>query len=51
MGGMLTCAFSLFGVIDIFNAALEPLEYMMNFYQLFFGLLLARRGLGGCAAW
>mmetsp|Transcript_10710 Transcript_10710/g.28472 ORF Transcript_10710/g.28472 Transcript_10710/m.28472 type:complete len:194 (+) Transcript_10710:94-675(+) len=38
VGGMTTFAFGLLGFIDIFEAVFEPLYYLVNFYQMLFGL-------------
>lgn len=39
IGGFLTFALGLFGLVDIFGAVLAPLEYLVNAYQMVFGLV------------
>jgi len=38
MGGLVTFAFGVLGFIDIFDAVLDPLYYLVNAYQMIFGL-------------
>merc|ERR1719277_2009459 len=38
MGGLVTFAFGVLGFIDIFDAVLDPLYYLVNAYQMLFGL-------------
>ncbi|CAE8635112.1 unnamed protein product [Polarella glacialis] len=38
IGGLTTFAFGLLGFINIFDAVLEPLQYLVNIYQMAFGL-------------
>jgi len=38
VGGLVTCAFGLMGLLNIFDVVFEPLYYVVNLYQLFFGL-------------
>mmetsp|Transcript_49495 Transcript_49495/g.146192 ORF Transcript_49495/g.146192 Transcript_49495/m.146192 type:complete len:199 (-) Transcript_49495:79-675(-) len=38
MGGFVTAVFGFVGFIDIFDAMLSPLYYLVNLYQMMFGL-------------
>eukprot|EP00930_Biecheleria_cincta_P076922 TRINITY_DN64155_c0_g1_i1.p1 TRINITY_DN64155_c0_g1~~TRINITY_DN64155_c0_g1_i1.p1 ORF type:complete len:189 (-),score=32.89 TRINITY_DN64155_c0_g1_i1:30-596(-) len=38
LGGMATSVLGLLGLINIFDAVVEPLAYLVNIYQMFFGL-------------
>mmetsp|Transcript_79353 Transcript_79353/g.208390 ORF Transcript_79353/g.208390 Transcript_79353/m.208390 type:complete len:194 (-) Transcript_79353:15-596(-) len=38
MGGFVTTIFGLVGSIDVFDAVLSPLYYLVNVYQMMFGL-------------
>lgn len=38
LGGMATSILGFLGFFDIFDAVVEPLAYLVNAYQMFFGL-------------